>query len=485
VLAATAALALAGCLGNSGGPTAPPSAVRAYPGDTAISVTWQDLSNVTYWLFYAQDPRVTPFDLDNNNSPLLNFGYQAPRTSPVILCNSFSTTVINQSLAANGGYPPYYFTINGRTGTSKGGAGSAPVAAMPRPAASSGVPWVPGDTIPAAINSLGYIGLTSCGYSGMPPSGMYIAVGPGATVYTSTLAPFVAGPLTNPGNVHMSWARADIPLGFGANLNAVAGRVTYGNNPTNPGLLAAAVGDGASIIRSLDGLHWQLANPLPASGTPQSDNLHDVAVASSGFVAVGDSGLVVTSQDALNWTVNTSAEQVNVNHSALRAVRCAGNTCIAVGDAGAILSSTTSGAFWSALNFGQNNWTLVAFGNNDANSDAVYVNGTYNIGMESINTWVVADAQGNYVYFNPSTSGTWIRGAQPIAPGLVALDYTSSFVALDSAGNAWINERASSGSWATYTSATLAVNGGQAVAMRSNGLGYVAVGSTGANAASF
>jgi photosystem II stability/assembly factor-like uncharacterized protein len=387
---------------------------------------------------------------------------------------------VNQSVAHTSGFPAYYFTINGRTGTSKGGQGNAPVSAMPRPAASSNVPWVPGATIPVGVNGLGYVALTSCGFSGLPPQGIFVAVGPSGTVYTSTLAPTVAGPLTNPGNAPMTWTQANIPLGFNSNLNAVAGRAGSGNNPTNPNLLFAAVGDGGAILRSLDGMNWQQSATVPSGS-----NLHAVAFASASFVAVGDSGTVLTSPDGLNWTLNQSAQSANPSNSALRAIHCSGATCVAVGDSGTTLWSSSGGSAWSPLPFGTNNWIAIAYGNQNANSDAVFVNGVYVLANEAINTWVVADANGNYGFYNQGTGGVWVAGPSIIAPGIVALDYTTNFVALDSAGNAWISEQGATGSWATYSSAPVAINGASAIALRSNGVGYVALGASGANAASF
>jgi hypothetical protein len=483
LLLSAAALALGGCLGNSGGPTDPPTNIRAYPGDAQISVTWDDLPYVTYWLFYAQDPTVTPFDLDNDNNPLLNFGYAVPTVSPMILCNSGAHAIINQSLSQDADFPSYYITINGRTGTAKGGPGSAPIVTMPRPAGSSGVPWIPGATIPGTVNGLAFVELTTCGYSGLPASGIYYAVGPSGTIYSSTLAPTVAGPLDNPGNAAMTWIAGNIPLGFSATLNAVAGRAYYINNTANPSLLVVAVGNNASIVRTLDGQHWSQSNPVALGDQTQQSNLYDVAFSGTGFVAVGDDGLVVTSPDGLNWSPNESALEANTNHNTLRAVHCAGATCFAVGDQGTVLVSGTGGSTWGVIPFGTNNWTVVAYGDNDANSDAVFVGGLYYLQNQAINTWVVADAQGNYGFYNAGTGGLFVAGRSIIASGIVSMDYTTNFMAMDQAGNAWMSETGNN--WATYGAAAVSSNGAQAVSVRSAGDGFVAVGSQGANAASF
>jgi hypothetical protein len=482
---ALATLALCGCLGNSGSPTAPPANVQTYAGDAMFSITWDDDPLVVYWLFYAQNPTVTPFDLDNNNNPLLNFGYLVPVTSPAIVCNNILHTIINLSVSGDAGFPPYYVTINGRTGTAPGGTGSAPVAAVPRPAASTGAPWVAGSPIPATIRGLGYIPLTSCGYSGVPPQGIFFAVGPAGAIYSSTLAQTVAGPLTNPGNAPMTWLPGNLPIGFQGNFNAVAGRAGSFNNPGNPNLLVVAVGDDGVIVRSIDGINWQQSNAVPPIEGLQVGNLHDIAFTGANFIAVGDNGVVITSSDGMNWIQSVAAAAANPNRNALRAIRCAGGTCMAVGDNGTTVQTTTGGAAWNLLQFGTNNWTHIAYGNTNANSDAVYVNGGFALSNQPINTWVVADNSGDYGYFAPFTGGNWVAGSSIIAPGIVAVDYSTNFVALDSGGNAWISERGTTGSWATYSSAQLYASGGTAVGLRSTGQGFVAVGTTGANAASF
>jgi hypothetical protein len=491
------ALTLSACLGNSGSPAQPPTNVQAFPGDGAVSVTWDSNPQVQYWLFYAQDPKVTPYDLDNGTAALLNFGYVVPVYSPITICNGAAHTVVNQSLAAGSNYPALYFTLNGRTGTAKGGPGSAPVSAMPRPAGAGTVPWVSGNALQGsasgnAVNALGYVPMTTCGYGGNPPHGLWFAVGDFGAIYRSTLAPTVAGPLTNPGNLPMNWTPATTPAGFSASLRAVIGRSAGINVPGNTTVLVVAVGDAGAILYSLDGANWQ------HSGTGVTGaNLRDVTLASAGFIAVGDGGVVLTSGDGINWSLNSSAQTANPLGNTLRAVHCAGNTCVAVGDNGTTLWTSNGGGNWTLVPFGTNNWTSIAYGGADANSDQLFsatpvvyasgitVNGSYNLAAEAINTWVVADALGNYGYADGDTGGSWVRGPAPIAPNIVAIDYTTGFLALDSSGNAWYNERGTTGAWVKYGAPLVATNGAQAVSLRSNGQGYVAIGSTGLNAASF
>ena len=490
VLTCLSAAALAGCLGNSGSAAAPPTNIQTYAGDASISVTWQDVPGVTYWLFYAQDPTVSPASLNSSN-PVLNVGVVQPASTPSILCSP-SRAVINNSPPVYSYFPPFYFTINGRTGTAPGGASSPPVSGAPRPAAGPGVPWVSGSSINAAINKIAYVPYTACGAYSRPAEGLYVAVGPSGSIYTSLLAPAVAGPLTIPGNSPMTWTAGILSMGSTNNLNGVAGR-SVGFPGANVVTLVA-VGDFGTLLYSNDGQHW-----LPSPSTPTTANLHDVALSGNTFIAVGDAGVVTTSIDGVNWTPPgaSNAASVNPSSASLRAIRCiqGSGSCVAVGDNGTVLFTTTSGASWSAMPAGSNNWIAVAYGNADANfSNVVSVSSTgtavVSLGNEAINTWVVVDAQGNYVVNNNATGGLnvagyWVRGQTAIAPNIVAIDYSSNFVAIDSSGNSWFNQSAAYGTWATNSAAPITGSGINAVSMASNGYGFVAVSSNGNNAANF
>jgi hypothetical protein len=464
-------LTLAACLGNSGNSSTPPSGLQVYPGDAAISVAWNDDPLVLYWVFYAQDPTLTTLNWSTGN--LLNAGVLEPAASPSILCNGGYHVVLNNP-APTPLYPEFFFTINGRTGTSPGGPGSALVSGAPRPAGGALAGWVPGANVPANLTSIGYAGVTACGYAGRPASGVFFAVGPGATVYSSRVAPAVAGPMSNPGNNTLTWLRGNTPIGFSEDLAAVAGYATAPNNPAAPALLVAAVGKGGTILRSADGQNWS-----QVAGVPTTNNLNAIAMAGTTFVAVGDGGVILTSTDAVTWTANAAAAAASSN--SLYAVRCSGVTCVAAGAAGTTLWSSSAGATWTLVPFGTTDWKAIAYGNNNANADAVVsvVNGLpyVSVAAETINTWVIVDGSGNYAY--STVGGAWNAGGAAIAPSIVAIDYTTHFVALDSAGNTYASENGYS--WQTAGASNLA----NATAMRSDGLGFVALSTSGANAASY
>lgn len=461
----SAALILCSCLGNSGSPTAPPTGIRTYSGDSLVSITWDDDPVINYWVFHAQDPTL---DIGNQDwTSLLGAGAVENTGSPVVLCGQVNNP------SPTGYFPAIFFSINARTGSAPGGNGSALVSAVPRPAGGPQAPWILGGAIPSSVNGLAYGPVTSCGYSGRPPSGIYVAVGPNGSIFYDQNTPNVAGPLTQSnGNVGMTWIQANTPAGFSQQLNAVSGFATGVANPAAPNIVFVAVGENGAILRSVDGKNWaQVAN------VPTGNNLNAVSTNGGGFIVVGDSATVLTSPDGLNWSLSgTSTQATNEN---LTAVHCAGSTCVAVGPNGTTLWSFRSGADWALVSYGTNTWSSVAYGNNDLNSNAIITdpNGVLTVASPSINTWVISDAQGNYAY--APVSEIWESGSTPIASSIVAIDYTTQFIAIDGAGNAYASENGAQWQPVGTTGVT------NPIAVVSNGVGFVALGSDGSNASSF
>lgn len=476
-LSCALALTLCGCLGNTGSPAPAPSGVQAWPGDGVISITWQDNPTIDYWIFYAQDPELTTVNWYN----LLNANDVEDTTSPTIICGLINNPDPQYY------YPAYFFTLNARTGTAPGGIGSQLVSAAPRPAGGSATngqqgsaepaaPWISGASIPANIAGMGYASITSCGYAGRPPWGMYVAVGPGSAIYSGLLTPNVAGPLTTEeGNQAIVWLPGNVPPGFNANLTSVAGYAASGNDPAAPSLNFVAVGKQGAVMRSADGYNWQVV-----SGIPTTQNLNAVTATGSGFIAVGDNGTILTSGNGLAWTLynNTYA---TVPQNNLNAIHCIGFSCVAVGDSGTTLWSSNGGLTWTYFPYGNNNWNGIAYGNADFNADALvtFAQGVSTTTVQNayISTWVVTDALGNFAYAR--ATGAWASTNVAIAPSIVAIDYTTRFVALDAAGNAYASENGLN--WQAVGSSGVT----NPIGMVSNGVGFVTVGNNGATASSF
>ncbi len=513
-----ATLALCGCLGNTGSPQSPPTSVRAYGGDAMISVTWSGSAATSYWMFYAQDPTLSTNNWVNG---LLNAGIALNPSSPWLLCNQ----VNNPNPTTQ--FPAMYFTIDGRTGTAPGGTGSPLVSAVARPAGGpypgSGAPWTPNGGIGVtggSLYGLGYVPVTTCGSTGaggFPPAGLFVAVGSGGMIYTALLQPDVAGPLTaDQGNMPLSWAPANVPPGFQSDLYAAGGNAS-GANTAAPGYSVVAVGAGGAILQSSDGINWTAVRS-GVTANLRGVSVYDVDTATPVFVVVGDGGTILTSTDGINWQ-NWSISGITSN---LRAVHCdtPSNTCVAVGDGGVILMSTASPfTQWGRVpetTSKTNNWIAVAYGNDDANSDAItlqlgagtptnaaalssfyggfsplgytYSSNPTQVGInttnETIQTWVVVDAQGNTAYLsNAGSNQSWAFGSIPLTGGasIVGIGYTTRFLALDSTGIAYANETGVGTSWTSTGYAGIA----NPVALKSSGDGFVALNGNGSNVASY
>ena len=442
-----AAATLVGCLGNSGDSTSPPSDVKAVVGDGIAGITWTPLFGVEYLAFGSNNPSLTTqnwTDPGIGGFAVLNAGTKS--VPPALVCG------VPNGLS-------YYFTVDAHTGSAPGGAGSRTVNATPRSAGGAGT-WSAGTPIGVNINGIGYATITTC-LSSELPTGIYAAVGPTGAIFTSP--------------DHTAWT-SRTPAGYTTDLYAVAAVTGNINVPATPNLVFVAVGAGGAVIRSLDGVTWTPSVAANAS----NPTLRAVAVAAGAFVAVGDSGAIQTSVDGVTWTPRLAVTTAN-----LHSVQCVGATCIAVGDAATIVLTFDGGATWAARTLGGGTSALraVTYGNNDVNETATNVIGVN--GLAQINTWVVVGDNGTVFESDTVSSAVstiaWTLVPVSGAANFTALSYTTQFVAIDSAGNAFTSQTATSGNWfpAVPTGIT------DAVSVASNGHGYVLVGVSGDNASAF
>jgi hypothetical protein len=161
-----------------------------------------------------------------------------------------------------------------------------------------------------------------------------------------------SGSLTKTANLSLT---VSAPGGAGTtwtlrNLGNPLYGVTYGNG------LFVAVGDRGTILTSQDGVNWT----GQVSGT--SDGLRGVTYGNGTFVAVGgsyyDSGTILTSPDGVNWTARTSGTSAG-----LSGVTYGDGLFVAVGGGGTILTSP-DGMTWTQRTSGRSNPLYgVAYGN--------------------------------------------------------------------------------------------------------------------------
>jgi hypothetical protein len=449
ILAITAALA--GCLSNTGDSLPPPSGIQAVSGDGVAGITWNSELGVSYLVFGSTNANITALnflDPGINGFPLNNTGTSAQ--PPALICSSTAPV----GWVANG--QSYYFTINSRTGTAPGGPGSPAIKVTPRAAGGAGT-WTLGTPIGASANAVAFVPISGC-YSRGLPNGDYIAVGPAGSIHRST-------------DAH-TWA-SQAPAGYTTDLFAVAGYTVPLSTSTTPAFLMVAVGAGGASITSADGITWK--SQVAANGSAPA--LRAISIVGTTFVAVGDGGRIQTSLDGLNWTVQTSHTTVNL-HAIQCAIANSASVCVAVGDSGVIDTSSDGGVTWTVQTVGGGASALraVEYGDFDNNITSPGVVGIAN--NVFINTWVaVGDAGAVFV----NSTGTWTSVPMSGAPNLVALSYTTQFVSLDGAGNAYTSQTGQSGTWSSAASTGLSNPAG----ITTTGHGFVAVGTSGENAGSF
>ena len=305
---------LAGCMDSvfkMGSAAEPPVDVKVIPGDSSVTVTWTSAPSVQYWLFTAMADAVTPENWNqlSGGRALINVG------SPVIV-----TGLINGST--------YSFTLNGRTDSGPGGAGSPSVSAVPRLAGGS---WSSGDPLANDLRGLTY-------------GAVFVAVGANGALYTSpdfnAWTPPVWTPQVNP-----------LPT---SDLNAVI----YSN------ALYVVVGSGGTILTSLDAVTWTARS----SGT--TNNLYGLAANGlGGYVAVGEKGTILISVDGANWTTVNSGVT-----SDLYGVTYGYGVYIAAGASGTLLATGTDTATWTKIATGTSaDLRAIGFGINSSTTSYEYI----------------------------------------------------------------------------------------------------------------
>jgi hypothetical protein len=329
VAATIISLALAGCgntLSNKGSSADPPTDVGVAPGDGMITVTWTMAPDVQYWLFYAPTTYITK---DNWTT----VGGQAIRgvTSPTVITGLSNGTT-------------YSVMIDGRVDNGPGGEATASISAVPRLA---GTAWTVGTPIDAGLYNL----------NGVTRGGVFVTVGDNGTMLSSPEGVSWT-PLANPAPLVKLSAAAYggnyVAVGAGGTILFSSDAVNWTQETSNTAVdLTAvasdgannylAVGKGGTTVFSAAGQAWNA--PIIAGG---GVDLYGVIHGNGLWVAVGSGGAVLTSPDAINWTIVTSYTSANLQGIAYGVNSTNGtNLFIAVGAAGTLVTSPDA-VTWTA-----------------------------------------------------------------------------------------------------------------------------------------
>lgn len=351
-LAIASLFGVAACHRQADPPGDAPGGVAVTPGDGVAVVSWNQLPDLTYWIFFQAGSSVVPAV---PGVPLIRSA-QSPRVVTGL---------------SNG--TQYAFVMNATHEDSPAGPTSAVVLATPRLTGASGT-WTPGTPLGGVplqnLNAVAFSGtrLVTVGDAGTLFAGDYN--------YTSKLFP--GDTSANPPGVTAWTPPTSVPAGFTKDLSAVM----------FTGAVFVALARDGSVSTSSDGLTWTSASAIPSgaavmnglalgflpgvsvfvavgssgsiftstdSGTTWTqatsntpNDLNGVSFLNGLFIASGAKGTLLTSPDGTTWTPQTSNTPSALRGAAFGLIAGVGSYVV-VGDAGTIVTSTDSGTTWSAV----------------------------------------------------------------------------------------------------------------------------------------
>jgi len=359
-------IALAGCHRQANAPGDAPSNLQVEPGEGRVTVSWDQLPGLTYWIFFHEGSSVTARD---PTVPLI-FDVHSP----------FVVAGLKNDVE-------HAFVMNATDRDSPGGPSTPVVTAVPRLA---GATWISGVPLgPQNLNGVAYNSVLN----------KIVAVGDAAILlvgdanYTSTNP--------NPPGVTAWTPATSIPAGFASDLSAVMFSVNQ----------FIALGTDGSILTSPDGNTWTSAASIPSGGAagPRMNSIAFGTVSGATiYVAVGDSGNIFTSADLATWTTVSAAGDDLYNVSFLN------DTFVATGASGTLLTSPDASMWTPQISNTPNALRGVTYGTGTATgASAQYV--------------VVGDS-GTIV--TSTNGMDWGVTTLPGFPNLRAIGFGSRFVAV-------------------------------------------------------
>lgn len=190
--------------------------------------------------------------------------------------------------------------------------------------------------------------------------------------------------VTTPRPAGNSWTVATAT--GGADLLSVAfGTSTAANASTGAAAITSFVASSADsfIYTSQDGAKWTgVATPNPLNGATYASNL-------SLYLLAGNSGTVVTSPDAVTWTLQTSAATAASSQTLYAIASNNSSMNVAVGAGGKIIYSNSSDG---------SNWLPATYDGTANLKDLHAVTySAYNVGLNTAGTWIAVGNAGAMV----------------------------------------------------------------------------------------
>lgn len=313
---------LTACGGTGSSAPAPTHFQVVAAQDSQLYMTWDAVPGVEYYVFCA--PGVSTLNSHTDSATHSGWFEYVGYFPSTTTASYYATSLTNGT--------QYACTVNGRTGTAPGGPDATPQVGTPTMIGASS-PWSNGAASGATLAN--QMTVKSVAYGGMTNlsalTDQFVAVGANGMIAVSTA---VGADAT------VSWAAPTQATDVATDLNAVA----YGSSRF------VAVGTGGRVAYANNASPWTWASAT-IPGTPNM-NAVGSSTASSYYLAVGDSGYVSTSADAVNW-----ATAYSVSGSNLRSVVYVPSATsvattpywIAVGDAGTVVKSVDNGATWTSI----------------------------------------------------------------------------------------------------------------------------------------
>ena len=263
ILIAASIFALSGCAAKNDPPGEAPTGVTATPGDGVILMSWDQLPDLTYWIFYAPGTSVSPGG-----------------TGSIAIKDAAEPRAVTGLL--NG--TQYSLLMNATNKDSPAGPNSLVVMATPRLAGDN---WIQGAVQGAQnLNALAFNGASR-----------YVIVGDGTTIFAGDFDYGHTDPVAVTQWLTPTWFPPNLPSTTVPPFTTDFKAAIFNGSFT-------ALGSNGSVASSGDGVNWIPEHAVQTAGVT---GLNGITFGNSAFFAVGNGGQMYTSTDLTQQWNNQSS----------------------------------------------------------------------------------------------------------------------------------------------------------------------------------